>query len=194
MRAVLREVPQRWLDERARLGLDRYDEQWEGVLHMGPAPGFVHQDVAGGLYAFLKPLLAERGIRVLYETEVHRPGAGGSDYRIPDMVFFRAEATELITARGLQGAPLGVLDIRSPDDETYEKFEFWARLGVPELIVIEPEARRVEIYRFAGGRYVAVPPDGQGWCHAASIDVRFSTAPGDKPRLRVQCGGVLRDI
>lgn len=32
------EVPEGLLAERARLGHDRFDEMWEGVLHMVPPP------------------------------------------------------------------------------------------------------------------------------------------------------------
>ena len=41
MKALLLEIPdtiQRWMDERARLGHDRMDEMWDGVLHMVPPP------------------------------------------------------------------------------------------------------------------------------------------------------------
>ncbi|MGI9120683.1 MAG: hypothetical protein ACR2G7_11290 [Acidimicrobiales bacterium] len=42
MRAVLLEAPQSLLEERRRLGLDIFDEMWEGVLHMVPPPGGPH--------------------------------------------------------------------------------------------------------------------------------------------------------
>ena len=38
MRAVMLDVPESLLDERRRLGLDVFDEVWEGVLHMVPPP------------------------------------------------------------------------------------------------------------------------------------------------------------
>jgi hypothetical protein len=89
MRAVVQQVLQDWLDERAHLDLDRHDEMWEGVLHMVPAPGYQPQRPGGKVYAFLATSLGRRGIQVLYETAVHRPGSGGKDYLIPDMVLFR---------------------------------------------------------------------------------------------------------
>ncbi len=194
MRAVVRDVPDSWLEERARKGLDRFDEMWEGVLHIVPAAGLVHQQLAGKLHGFLGSRLGARGIEVLYETEVHRPGSGGQDYRIPDMVFFTASRTDLLTKRGLEGAPLAVLEIRSPYDETYEKFDFWANLGLPEIIVLHPELRTAEVYRLAGTRYLATSADDRGRVHAASIDVRFSTIAGDSPRLRVECAGDASEI
>ena len=193
MRAVLRLVPEQWLDERARLGLDVFDEMWEGILHMAPAPGLDHQRLGSKIVGFLDQLLDPRGIQVSYETEVHRPGAGGKDYRIPDVVFFRENQAGLaLTGRGLEGAPLALVEILSPDDETYEKFAFYAAIGVPEIIVVNPIARTPEVYRLAGASYLAVSADDRGRVHAASIDVRFSCAPG--PRLRLECAGATREI
>lgn len=194
MRAVVLDVPESWLTERARLGLDRYDESWEGVLHMVPAPGFQHQKLGTKLVAFFEPLLAGRGIELQYETEVHRPGGEVTDYRIPDLVFFRADQPGLVTERGLEGAPLAILEIRSPNDETYEKFDFWAKLGVPELIVLGPQARSAEVYRLAGSRYLATSSDEKGRVEAAMLGARFSTIQGDKPKLRVECGGQVIEI
>jgi len=185
MRAVVQQVPESWLAERALLGQDRHDEIWEGVLHMVPAATYEHQMIGTKLVVFLEPRLLRGGIQVLYETGVHRPGSAGKDYRIPDMVFFR-DQPGLIVERGLEGAPIAVLEIRSPDDETYEKFDFWARLGVAEIIVIVPESRAVEVYRIAGDRYVAAPADASGAVHATTIDVRFRTLAAEPPRLQVE--------
>jgi Uma2 family endonuclease len=194
MRAVVPHVPESWLKDRARSGVDRYDELWEGVLHMPPAPGFGHQQVGNRLFLFLAPRLGERGIELFYETAVHRPGSGGQDYRVPDLVFFRPDTPGLVVPRGLEGAPLAVLEIRSPDDETYDKLEFYARLGVGEVIVMELESRQVEVFRLAGERYVAVSADNQRRVHAATIDVRFATTADAPPRLHVECGGVATRI
>ncbi|MEW5853860.1 MAG: Uma2 family endonuclease [Myxococcota bacterium] len=188
------DVPEDWLKERARLGLDRRDEMWNGVLHMVPPPSFEHQDLAGQLFGFLLVRLASRGIRVLYETGVFRPGGGGKDYRIPDMVFFRASDKHLVTDRGIEGAPLAVLEVLSPDDESYEKLDFWAALGVAEVIMISPKDRAVELYRLAGTGYVATSADASWTLHAASIDVRWSRLPRIPACLRVECGGEAMEI
>ena len=69
---------------------------------------------------------------------------------LPDIVFFPADRTDLITDRGVEGAPLAAPEVRSPDDETSEKLDFWAALGVPEVIVIEAVRRATEIVRLVG--------------------------------------------
>jgi len=195
MRAVVQDMPREWVDERVRRGLDRFDELWQGVLHMVPPPRLIHQRMGSKLLAFLEPLLRTSGIDVLYETGVFRPGSDGKDYRIPDLVFFSSDDTALMKDRGLEGAPLAVLEMRSPDDETYDKFPFWADIGVKEVIVIDPENRALEIYRLAGRQYVAVSADEQGRAHAATIDVRFAReATPDGTRLRAECRGESRMV
>ncbi len=189
----MREVPEHWLEERARLGHDRWDEVWEGVLHMVPPPSYLHQTIGSKLVAFLSPLLERRRIELRYETGLFRPAAGGKDYRVPDLLFFPLDReAELAQVHGIEGTPLAVLEIRSPDDESYEKLPFYAGLGVREVIVIEPAARLAEVYRLAGATYLAVGADDRGRLHAATIDARFHTVAG--PRLRVECDGELRDI
>ncbi len=191
MRAIVQEVPRHWLEERARLGHDRRDELWEGILHMVPPPSFAHQRLGTMLVAFLAPLLERRGIEVAYETGVFRPGSDRNDYRVPDLVFVAAGA-ETICAHGIEGAPLAVLEIRSPDDESYDKLPFYAALGVREVIVLVPETRAAQIYRLAGPTYVAVSADDRGRVHADTINVRLQTVVG--PKLRMECDGETRDL
>ena len=45
MRAVMSEVPPGLLAWRCRTGADRWDEVWEGVLHMAPSPSDDHQEL-----------------------------------------------------------------------------------------------------------------------------------------------------
>jgi Uma2 family endonuclease len=192
MRAVMLEVPEPWLAERARLGWDRFDEVWEGVLHMVPPPSEWHQGLGTELVMFLGNPLKRAGITLRYETGLFRPGAATLDYRQPDLLFYEAARRELVTRRGIEGGALAVVEILSPGDETYEKLPYYASLGVREAIVIEPDSRVVEIYRLVRGQYTIVSADDRGRLHAASIDVRFQTVDG--PKLRVEHGGDQVDI
>jgi hypothetical protein len=54
MRAVMSEVSAEVLDWRRRTGSDRWDEMWEGKLHMPPMPNRSHQDFAMELGAWLR--------------------------------------------------------------------------------------------------------------------------------------------
>jgi len=106
MRAVLLEVPEAMLDERRRLGADKRDEMWDGVLHMVPPAGGPHQEFAGELFLVLAPLAKRRGLRPYYETGLFR---ADKNYRVPDQLYCRPEHE---SERGAEGAEL-VVEIRS---------------------------------------------------------------------------------
>ena len=46
-----------------------------------------------------------------------------------------------------------VVEVVSPDDETYDKFGFYAAHGVDELIVADPTARTVTCWALDGTAY-----------------------------------------
>jgi hypothetical protein len=49
MQALWLEVPEKFLEERWRLGHDKKDELWDGVLHLVPLPGSRHQRLTSDL-------------------------------------------------------------------------------------------------------------------------------------------------
>ena len=76
-----------------------------------------------------------------------------------------------------------MIEIRSPHDETYDKFPFFARLGVREVIVIDRDTKRPEVYRLAGSQYIAVQIDAKSTI-SETLGVRFiQTEPG---RVRLE--------
>ena len=56
VKAVLVEVPATLVEERRRTGADRWDELWEGELHMVPPPSGPHQRLGMALAMVLNPL------------------------------------------------------------------------------------------------------------------------------------------
>ena len=99
MKAVLVEVPAALVDERRRTGADRWDELWEGELHMVPPPSGLHQRLGMKLAMVLNPLAEARGLVGAYEAGLYRPGTD-LDYRVPDHVYAHpGPATE----RGVDG-------------------------------------------------------------------------------------------
>ena len=151
MRVLMLDAPQAMLDERRRLGQDKRDEVWDGVLHMVPPPGDAHQEFA---YLFMKvvgPLAERRGLLPRHEPGLYR---SDTDYRVPDLAFARPEHR---SESGLSGAQL-VGEIRSDGDEAYEKLDFYAAVGVQEMLVLHPRSRRVELFRNVEGRMLPFQP------------------------------------
>ncbi len=172
------DAPESLLAERRKLGHDRFDEMWEGELHMVPPPGAGHQSLGSALVAAWWPLGASSGLRVTYETGVFDPEvADFSSYRQPDVVVWRAEHA---TERGVEGRAELAVEIRSPDDETYQKIPFYDRVGVGELLVVELDhSVRLWSRPEAGGPLTEVAPDEAGWITLDALPVRLRGAGGD---------------
>jgi Uma2 family endonuclease len=186
MKAVVLHVPDEELIERHRRGADRFDEMWEGVLHMAPAPAYEHQRIVSAIDRFLGPLCERRGRGVLaIAINVFNETSAAPDYRIPDFTFIASGRDGLLARDGVRGgAPDAVIEIRSPDDETYDKLPFFARLGVREVIVVDRDTRRPEIFRLAGPQYVAVQADPDRWLRSDVLKVRFGST--DTGRLTIE--------
>lgn len=126
------------LERRRALGQDLLDEVWEGVYHMNPAPAARHADVAQQLAVLLDgPARAAGLVPTMSIFNLGEPG----DYRVPDGGLHRARPGSEVVY--LPTAAL-VVEIVSPDDQTWEKLDFYAAHGVDELLIVDPEERRVD--------------------------------------------------
>lgn len=180
-RAVILRPPVELLEGRRRSGADRWDEVWQGVLHMVPPPSSWHQRFGTKLIRVLAPLAEARGLEAAYETGLFRPGVGESDYRVPDLVFARAEQ---ITPRGVEGGADLAVELLSEADESREKLDFYAAVGVREVLLIDPETRDVELYASRGGRLHVALPDERGAVRSQALGTALQKVP--EPLLRIQ--------
>lgn len=129
---------------RQALGLDTYDEVWEGSYHLAPAARFRHAYLDDAMAAVLRPYAQAVGL--IGSGPFNLGGLG--NFRVPDRGFHR----QMVDAVWLDTAAM-VIEILSDDDETYEKFGFYASHGVDEVLVVEPDARVVRIFLLAAGAY-----------------------------------------
>src|SRR5438093_11828289 len=183
MRAVLVHITDQELAHRRSICADHWDEMWEGVLHMTPAPSLEHQRILGQLVVFLEPLLRslKRGT-LLPGINVFRTP---TNYRIPDLTFVAAGREDVLSDAGVRegGSPDAVIEIRSPEDETYEKFPFYAAIGTREVIVIDRDTKRPEVYRLAGSQYLVVQADARHALSSEVLGVRFIHIEPGRVRL-----------
>ena len=186
MKAVIAHISDEELARRRLTGIDRFDEMWEGVLHMAPAPTYEHQRIVEEILLFLKPLCRQRARGVLtHQINVFNEASAEPDYRIPDLTFIAAGHEHILARDGTRGGgPDAVIEIRSPYDETYEKLLFFASLCVREVIVIDRDTKQPEIHRLAGPQYVVVQPDAGRWVHSTTLKVRFART--DAGRLQIE--------
>ncbi len=166
MKVLILDAPQKMLDERRALGLDGRDEMWDGVLHMVPPPSGHHQRLSSRLHVVLAPLAYARGLEASMETGLFQSEI---EYRVPDQTYYRPEHA---SDRGAEGAEL-VVEVRSAGDETYEKMDFYARLGVREVLVLYPLHPAVQLFRLRAGRMHEAPPGTTIVSEVLSVTVRI---------------------
>lgn len=102
------------------------------------------------------------------------------NYRIPDLVLLDPNRRHIDKDKYMAGAPLVVVEIRSPGDETYEKFDFYAGLGVPEVWLFDRDTKEPEVYELRDGSYRRRVADADGWLR--SLRVAWSSATNGPAR------------
>lgn len=134
------------LERRRRLGLDRHDEMWDGVLHVNPAPHGRHHRVQHQLAHLLTaPALAAGLIPAIGEFNL----GTADDYRVPDGALHRPGPDELYYPTAAL-----VVEIVSPGDETWEKLPFYAVHHVDELLLVDPLKHTVDWLGLRDDAYV----------------------------------------
>jgi Uma2 family endonuclease len=186
MKAVILEVDPSFLERRKRLGHDRWDEMWEGVLHMPAMPILDHQDFEGDLEVYLK-LRWARPIKakVFHQVNVALPGGWPDDFRIPDLALVTRDRFHIFRLTHLEGPPNVAIEIHSPGDEAYEKLLFYLQLGVFEVWIIHRDTKKPEIYLADNGQYVLVEPDAEGWVRSPTTGLEMRSTLARKLSIRL---------
>ena len=186
MRAVIAVIPPETLAWRKRTGNDKFDEMWEGVLHMPPMPNRTHQELEGALERWLWTYWAQpRGAKVYHQINIASIGGWPDDYRIPDLVLLTPDRFHVDHDEYFEGAPTVVVEIHGPGDEAHDKMPFYAKLGVPEMWIIDRGAKEPEVYVLKRGRYAKQAADAEGWIPSAATGVELRAETGQKLALRL---------
>jgi Uma2 family endonuclease len=119
MRAVLVNVSEAFVASRRLLGTESLDERWAGEWHFVDPPHSWSSFLSGDLLRALSPLARRAGLQPYGRAAIVVDPE--TDWRIPDQVYARPEHE----GEWLTGAEL-VVEVRSPDDESYLKLPFYA--------------------------------------------------------------------
>jgi Uma2 family endonuclease len=140
------------LEGRRRSGLDRNDEVWEGVYHVVPGPSGPHSLVEWQLAHILRPLAERAGLHAGGQFNL---GEGEEDFRVPDGGLHRVPP--LVTWYSTAAL---VLEIVSPNDESWEKLPFYAARAVEEVLIVDPLERSVSWLALENGEYHPIERSG----------------------------------
>jgi Uma2 family endonuclease len=124
------------LARRQKLGLDLFDECWDGVYRVIPVPAPEHGVMLARLGAYLLPLADAAGLNASTLANIGRDGV---DYRVSDLAVFKPD-TPRTSPAFLASAEL-VVEVRSPREEAGAKLDFYARCSVREYLEIGDGAR-----------------------------------------------------
>jgi Uma2 family endonuclease len=114
---------------------------------MNPPPSFEHQLIAQQLAELLGPLARRCGLVALVQEFAL---GDSSSYRVPDGGLHRPEAGGVWHPTAAL-----VIEIVSPGDETWDKLPFYAAHKVDEVLIVDPQQRRVHWLALEGGEYRA---------------------------------------
>ncbi len=193
------ELESRLIEERRAWGADRYDEIWEGVYMMAPLPNNEHQEMVARLVRIFDEMLGDSGAaRVL--AGVNLAGLDiedwKQDFRVPDVAVFVKDTDARNHDTHWRGPADFLVEITSPGDRTSEKIPFYSSIGVVELLVVERDPWRIELYRHDGKKLVPAGSSSTDQAEAMrsmKLPFTFQLLPGkERPHIRVTHVGTGR--
>lgn len=147
-------IQRRLHEQRVLTGADRFDEVWEGTYMMAPMPNDEHQRLVSRLVYILEETIGVPGHGQV-RAGVNVSDRSGTDdwrenYRVPDVAVFLATGRARNQGAYWLGGPDFVIEIVSPEDRTYDKLPFYAKVGVRELLIVNPGSKMLELYSLQG--------------------------------------------
>jgi Uma2 family endonuclease len=182
----------RLIRERRECGGDRYDEVWDGVYVMSPLADNEHQELGFLLSrAIHSGVGSDERVRVFPGCNVSdRPRRWKKNYRCPDVAVFLPGNPAQDRGTHWFGGPDFAVEILSPYDRSREKFGFYAKVGVRELMLVARRPWSLELHRRVGKDFELVgesdPSPDSPLLFSEVLNLGFRLIPGDtRPQIEV---------
>jgi Uma2 family endonuclease len=150
---------QGYWSEREYLNLDveRWVEFSNGFVEFLPTPTLNHQFILQALYRLLYAFATSAGLGKVV-TAGYKVKLWEDKYRVPDLVFVRSDRLSRMVKDFTVGADL-VMEIVSASDsdrhrDLMEKRAEYARAGIPEYWIVDPQEGRITVLTLDGDKYV----------------------------------------
>ena len=133
---------------------DKRYEIIDGELYEMPGPNTDHALTVMNLIVALLPAVSVVGARLLTAPlDVFFPGANPVQ---PDLLVLLPDRLHLMSKRGIEGAPDLLVEILSPSNPEHDRIRkraLYARGGVREYWIVNPEAATIDLLVLAGNVY-----------------------------------------
>jgi len=149
-----RMLERRLIARRRQLGLDRWDEMWEGVYVMVPPADIEHFQVSGELASVLTVAVKWAGLGEVYSGVAisDRQRSWKKNFRVPDIAVFLPGNPARDCRTHWCGGPDLAIEMVSPRDRARSKIPFYAQVGTRELLLVERRPWRLTHFRLAEGQ------------------------------------------
>lgn len=135
---------------------DGTDEVVKGELRFMPPTRYPHAEIIQLLIEALIPQVDRKLVRILGSNLGLMISREPLTCRSPDLVVFWRD--QMAIQDGLYYSPPGlIVEVISPSENhkrKMEKIEDYGSIGVPEVWLVSPSERSVEVWRFAEGKLV----------------------------------------
>jgi len=132
---------------------DEIEEVVNGEIRLSPPHKWKHSQIVSRVYDQIRPQVDDRKVMVISASFGLIIRRDPLTSRIPDLAVF--ELSTMVEQDGyVHSAPQLVVEVLSPSNtrhEREEKLGDYAALGVPEVWVVSPEARTVEVLYLENG-------------------------------------------
>ena len=122
---------------------------------MPPSPSGPHQDAVGEIFSYLRTHVKLAGLGLVrlapFDVEL-----SPKDVFQPDIFVVLNAHLDKVTDKKVIGAPDLVVEVLSPGTSVFDRFtkyDIYARAGVPEYWIVNPEKRTVEVLVLEGDTY-----------------------------------------
>jgi Uma2 family endonuclease len=125
----------------------------DGELYVTPGPSLRHQRIFTDLVTRLNVFVQSNRVGEVFGSPFDVL-FGEGDYVEPDIMFVRSGREDIVTERGIEGPPDLLVEVLSPSTAERDlgiKLDRYRLFGVAQYWVIDPEERRVLVWRLAEG-------------------------------------------
>ena len=127
-----------------------------GEVHLTPSPTTKHQCVLQNLSSSLGPFVIKNGLGEVWTAPLDVRLSPDTAVQ-PDLIFISNSRAKIIKENYIDGAPDLVVEILSPSTAAHDratKLALYAKAGVPEVWLLDPHAKTVEVLKLQGKKYV----------------------------------------